>query len=148
MVYFEFIIRPLIFIDWNQYVDSIIKEGEDVNDVFNNTVELLITDITNLINNQHMNLAFETDEVTPVPLHDNINTYINDLKTIVQFLDSNQIPWTGGIVAMTRDETPGFLAIKNVNQGYASPVAIVAYVTDDLELNKQYYPLSNVTKQI
>lgn len=142
----NFIPKPLIFIDFNQY----IEEQQLDENVDNEVVSNIISDITRLIFNEQnpLNLAINDNEINPISSTDSINDYISDIKTVVRFLDDNQIPWTGGIVAMTRDDTAGFLAIKNVNQGYASPVVIVGYVSDNLELDKQYYPLSDVAKQI
>lgn len=143
MSYFEFLAKPLIIINWDRYAEQ--QQPDDI-DNYDDIINDAINQITNLIMNNNMNLRIEDNEIVPTSSNDSINDYINDIKTIIHFLNSKNIPWHGNIVAFVRDEKPGFLAVRNVDQGFADPVAIVAYVNDNLDLTKQYYPLINQTK--
>jgi hypothetical protein len=134
---YQFLRKSIIFISWEDYEQDNKDESEEEDN--NEETDNLKDDINTII--QKEDLPFELNDNEIIPKDDDTYTeyYVDGLRSIIKFLNDNDIPWVKGIVPFTRDDQPGILAIKDES-------IVVGYVTDDLELDNTYYPIGGSKK--
>jgi hypothetical protein len=130
--YYEFIEKPLVTINWDEYEQILIDRGiENRDDIYMeyNKLELAIE---RLLGPEAYRLRAGREIV---PIRGNTkNDYIEGIRKVVYYFDNRGIPWIEGTVVFMVDEQPGFLTIKDEN-------IVFGYIDEDLELTKEYYPL-------
>jgi hypothetical protein len=117
----EFIRNPILYIK----SDSIPLELQDS----------LYDTISEYQTDTDVSYEFEDDNLYPINRDYSPNDLVDVIKTIIKYLNKNRIKWEGGKTTFMYGDEHGFIVITKDN-------AIIGYIDDEGEVEKEYIPLT------